>query len=246
MDLDGLRVAITGAARGTGRLLAEAFAERGAQIFLSARDVVAARRVADAINQQGAGRADAFHCDLAVPDSVRGFAAAVADRTSYLDVLINNGASYIEGDDLADVSDDTIESVMTAGGTGTVLLTKHLLPLLRASSRPDVVNMISTCGEVGHRRSGAHPAFYAAKHAHAGLAEILSHRLRPEGIRIISLFPPDFVQNGPRQADSDLTAQSVIDCVVFAVGQPRDCFIREFHFEQVRTPHSRAPAAPSS
>jgi NAD(P)-dependent dehydrogenase (short-subunit alcohol dehydrogenase family) len=97
--------------------------------------------------------------------------------------------------------------------------------------------MISTCGEVGHHRSGAHPAFYAAKHAHAGLAEILSHRLRPEGIRVISLFPPDFVQNGPRRADSDLTVQSVIDCVVFAVGQPRDCFIREFHFEQVRTPH---------
>jgi len=238
MDLDGLRVAITGAARGTGRLLAETFADRGAQVLLSARDVVAARRVADTISRQGAGRAEAFHCDLAAPDSVRGFAAAVADRTTHLDVLINNGAAYVEGDDLTDVSDDTIENVMAAGGTGAVLLTKHLLPLLRASSRPDIVNMISACGEVGHRRSSAHPAFYAAKHAHAGLAEILSHRLRPEGIRVISLFPPDFVQNGPRQADGDLTAQSVVDCVVFAVGQPRDCFIREFHFEQVRTPHS--------
>ncbi len=167
---------------------------------------------------------------------MRGFAAAIADRTSYLDVLINNGAAYIEGDDLADVSDDAIESVMAAGGTGTVLLTKHLLPLLSASSRPNIVNMISACGEVGHRRSGAHPAFYAAKHAHAGLAEILSHRLRPAGIRVISLFPPDFVQDGPLQADSELTAQSVVDCVIFAVGQPRDCFIREFHFEQIGAP----------
>ncbi|KUJ44075.1 SDR family NAD(P)-dependent oxidoreductase [Micromonospora maris] len=238
MDLDGVRVVITGAARGTGRLLAEAFAERGAQVFLSARDLGAAEHVADAINRRGPGRADAFRCDLAVPDSVRVFAAAVAGRTSHLDVLINNGAAYIEGEDLADVSDDVIDSVMAAGGTGTVLLTKHLLPLLRASSRPDIVNMISACGEVGHRRSGAHPAFYAAKHAHAGLAEILSHRLRPEKIRVISLFPPDFVQDGPRQADSDLTARSVIDCVLFAVGQPRDCFIREFHFEQVRNPHA--------
>ncbi len=123
---------------------------------------------------------------------------------------------------------------MAAGGTGTALLTKHLLPLLRASPRPDIVNMISAAGEVGHRRSGAHPAFYAAKHAHAGLAEILSHRLRPEGIRVISLFPPDFVQAGPRDATGDLTAASIVDCVLFAVGQPRDCFIREFRFEQVR------------
>ncbi|KHD73618.1 SDR family NAD(P)-dependent oxidoreductase [Actinoplanes utahensis] len=237
MEFEDLRVAVTGAARGTGRLLAEAFAARGARVFLSARDVEAARQVADTITRRGPGRAEAFPCDLAIPDAVRGFAAALAARTNHLDVLINNGAAYVDGDDLADVPDDTIENVM-AGGTGTLLLTKHLLPLLRASSRPDIVNMISACGEVGHRRSGAHPAFYAAKHAHAGLAEILSHRLRPAGIRVISLFPPDFVQDGPRQADSDLTAASVIDCVLFAVGQPRDCFIREFHFEQVRTPPS--------
>ena len=38
-------------------------------------------------------------------------------------MLINNGAPYIEGDDLGDVSDEKIEWVMAAGGTGTVLLT---------------------------------------------------------------------------------------------------------------------------
>jgi NAD(P)-dependent dehydrogenase (short-subunit alcohol dehydrogenase family) len=45
MNFDGLRVAITGGGRGTGRLLAEAFAERGAQIFLSARDLAAAEHL---------------------------------------------------------------------------------------------------------------------------------------------------------------------------------------------------------
>jgi NAD(P)-dependent dehydrogenase (short-subunit alcohol dehydrogenase family) len=234
MNLDGLRVAITGAGRDTGRLLTEAFAERGAQVFVSARSLAAAEHVAGLISRRGRGQVEAFRCDLGEADSVRAFGSALADRTEHLDVLINNGAPYIEGDDLGDVSDAQIESVMAAGGTGTILLTKHLLPLLRTSPRPDIVNIISACGEVGHRRSGAHPAFYAAKHAHAGLAEILSHRLRPEGIRVISLFPPDFVQDGPRQANSDLTARSVVDCVLFAVGQPRDCFIREFHFEQVR------------
>jgi NAD(P)-dependent dehydrogenase (short-subunit alcohol dehydrogenase family) len=236
MDFNGLRVAITGAARDTGRLLAEAFADRGAEIYLSARDLDAAARVADSIR----GRAEAFACDLAEPGSVRAFAAALAARTDHLDVLINNGTPYLDGDD---VTDEAIEAVMAAGGTGTVLLTEHLLPLLRASARADIVNMISACGEVGHHRSAAHPAFYAAKHAHAGFAEILSYRLRPEGIRVISLFPPDFVQDGPRRADGDLTARSVVDCVLFAVGQPRDCFIREFHFEQVRSRVGRGPSA---
>ncbi|MBO3741870.1 SDR family oxidoreductase [Actinoplanes flavus] len=224
MDLDDVRVVVTGAGRDTGLLIASAFAARGARVFLSARDLGAARRAAEPI------RAEAFRCDLADPASVREFAEAVRARTDRVDVLVNNAAQYREGE----ISDDEVEQIIAGGATGTVLLTQHLLPLLRRSDRPDIVTMISGCGEPGNHRSAAHPAFYAAKHAQAGFAEILSHRLRPEGIRVISLFPPDFVQEGPRVAGSALTARSVVDCVMFAVGQPRDCFIREFRFEQVR------------
>ncbi|BCJ73070.1 oxidoreductase [Catellatospora sp. IY07-71] len=232
MNFEGLRVAITGAGRDTGRLLATDFAARGAQVYLSARDADAARATAELINRDGRGWAEAFRCDLADPGAVREFAAAVAARTGHLDVLVNNAAAYAKGPDLADASDETVADLIGGAATGTTLLVKHLLPLLRASARPDIVNLISGCGEPGHHRSTAHPAFYAAKHAQAGLAGILSHRLRPEGIRVISLFPPDFVQDGPRTAQAMLTARSVADCVLFAVGQPRDCFIREFRFEQ--------------
>lgn len=232
MTFDGLRVAITGAGRDTGRLLAETFAAAGAHVFVSARDPAAAGAVADLINRTGPGRADAFRCDLTAPESIRAFAADLTDRTPHLDVLVNNGALYLDGTELADLPDDQIQSLLAGGATGTILVTRHLLPLLRRSTRPDIVNMISACADPGHHRSGAHAALYAAKHAHAGFADILSHRLRPEGIRVISLFPPDFVQDGPRHADGELTARSVIDCVLFAVGQPRDCFIREFRFEQ--------------
>ncbi|GIH18025.1 SDR family NAD(P)-dependent oxidoreductase [Rugosimonospora africana] len=234
MDFHGLRIAVTGAGRDTGRLLALAFAERGARVFVTARDAGAAAGTAELIRQRGRGMAEAFGCDLADPDSVRGFAAALAERTGHLDVLVNNGAGYLTGEGLPDADDADIVATIAGAATGTVLLTKHLLPLLRSSARPDIVNLVSACGEVGHRRSGAHPAFYAAKHAQAGFAEILSYRLRTEGIRVLSLFPPDFVQDGPRESDADLTAASVVDCVLFAVGQPRDCFIREFRFEQVR------------
>lgn len=235
MELDKPRVAVTGAARDTGKLLAEAFAGQGARVILSARDLATAQQVTDAINRRGPGHAEALRCDLADPASVRRFAAAVADRTDRLDVLINNAAGYLDGEDLSDAADDDIAAVLAGGATGTVLLTKHLLPLLRRSTRPDIVLMVSACGEPGHHRSGAHPAFYAAKHAQAGFAGILSHRLRPQGVRVIALYPPDFVQDGPRRADGELTARSVVDCVLFAVDQPRDCFIREFHFEQVRS-----------
>lgn len=230
MIFEGMRVAVTGGGRDTGRRLALAFAERGAHVYVAARDQAAAH---DTVAAMGRGAGEAFACDLASPDSASTFAAALADRTERLDVLVNNGASYLAGAELTDAADADITATVAGAATGTVLLVKHLLPLLRASVRPDIVTLVSACAEPGHHRSAAHPAYYAAKHAQAGFTDILSHRLRPEGIRVISLYPPDFVQDGPRGARDELTAQSIVDCVLFAVAQPRDCFIREFRFEQV-------------
>jgi len=185
---------------------------------------------------------DAFACDLADPAAVRAFAAGVAAHVDRVDVLVNNGARYLQGPDLLDADDDAITDTIASGATGTLLTVKHFLPLLRASACADVVNLVSAAAEPRDHRSEAHPAFYAAKAAQGGFADILSHRLRPEGIRVISLYPPDFTDgdprdpawdSAPRTAHDPLTAQSVVDCLLFAVGQPRDCFIRSFHFEQL-------------
>jgi NAD(P)-dependent dehydrogenase (short-subunit alcohol dehydrogenase family) len=221
MTFAGLHVLVTGAGRDTGRRLALAFASRGAHVLATARAQAAADETVALIETAG-GSATPAVLDLADPESIERL------TVNRLDVVVNSGARYLAG---SPATADVVDTIAGAA-TGTVLLTERLLPLLRASDRPDIVNLISSAGEVGKHRSTAHPAFYAAKHAQAGYAEILSERLRPEGIRVISLFPPDFVQDGPRETGADLTAQSVIDCVLFAVGQPRDCFIRSFCFEQ--------------
>ncbi|GAB3228994.1 SDR family NAD(P)-dependent oxidoreductase [Glycomyces halotolerans] len=234
------RIVITGAGRGFGRSLAVHFAGQGAEVFVSARGFDAAERVCEDLRGRG-HRAHAFTCDLAEPDSVRDFAEAVAAQSERIDVLVNNGAPYLSAADFAAASDDEVAEVIAAGATGTALAVKHFLPLLERSERPDIVTMISACGEPGHDRSAAHEAFYAAKSAQSGLTEILSKRLRARGIRVISLYPPDFANSdplgdawdsAPRGPRDPLTAQSLVDCVAFAVSQPRDCFIKSMHFEQ--------------
>lgn len=242
MDLTGKTVVVTGAGRGFGRAFALQAGQRGARVFLSARTQAGARKVAEEVAADSGARVDAFACDLADPATVRGFAEAVAAHTDRVDVLVNNGARYLAGPDLWDADDEAISDTVASGATGTLLVVKHFLPLLRASAGADVVNLVSAAAEARNHRSQAHPAFYAAKAAQAGFADVLSHRLRPEGIRVISLYPPDFTDGDPlgpgwerdsRTADDPLTARSVLDCVLFAIGQPRDCFIRSFHFEQV-------------
>ncbi|MET3984782.1 SDR family oxidoreductase [Streptomyces sp. PvR034] len=240
MDLTGRTIVITGAGRGFGRALALEAGRSGARVLLSARTLAGARHVADEVATDSGAEAEAFACDLADPDSVRAFAAAVAARTDRVDVLVNNGARYLHGPDLWDAEDDAITDTLASGATGTILTVKHFLPLLRASAGADVVNLVSSAAEPRNLRSQAHPAFHAAKAAQAGFADVLSHRLRPEGIRVISLYPPDFTDGDPLAADWDdaprtpndpLNARSVLDCVLFAIAQPRNCFIRSFHFE---------------
>ncbi|KQV18848.1 MULTISPECIES: SDR family oxidoreductase [unclassified Kitasatospora] len=242
MRFDDHRVVITAAGRDFGRTLAIRFADLGAEVFLSARTLAAAERVGEEIRGRGHQRVHAFACDLTDPASIRTFADQVAQQTDHIDVLVNNGSRWLEGADLLSASDADVIDTIASGATGTVLTVKQFLPLLLASEKPDVVTMVSTCGSPGHHRSNAHDAFYAAKHAQAGFTEILSKRLRPQGVRVISLYPPDFDNThplteeweaAPRDAGSTLTAQSLVDCVHFAITQPRDCFIKAFHFEQV-------------
>ncbi|MEV7545044.1 SDR family oxidoreductase [Streptomyces sp. NPDC089915] len=244
MALEHQRVVITAAGRDFGRTLALSFAARGAEVHLSARTTEAAARVREEIIKQGhdPARVHAHACDLTDPASVRAFAAAVAALSGHIDVLVNNGARYQHGPDLLSASDEDVVETLASGATGTVLVTKAFLPLLLESDRPDIVTMVSTCGEHGNHRSDAHDAFYAAKSAQAGFTETLSRRLRGRGVRVISLYPPDFDnhdplspawEDAPRTAKDPLTAQSLVDCVFFAIGQPRDCFIKAFHFEQV-------------
>ncbi|MGW6916436.1 SDR family oxidoreductase [Kitasatospora sp. NPDC054939] len=243
MPLTDRRIVITGAGRDFGRSLAHRLAGLGAELFLAARTLEAAERVRDELRGLGHDRVHAFACDLADPASIRTFARELADRTDRVDVLVNNGARWLAGEDLLSASDEDVVDTIASGGTGTVLVTKNLLPLLLASERPDVVTMVSVCGVPNYRHPSAHEAYYAAKNAQRGFTEALSRRLRPQGVRVISLFPPDFDSGRdplaadwdavPRTAQDPLSAQSVIDCVVFAIQQPRDCFINAFHFESL-------------
>ena len=241
MRFSDYRIVITGAGRDFGRSLAISLGSQGAEVFLAARSFDAAEQVCEQVRRLKSGRAHAFACDLGDPDSIADFAESVAMRTDGIDVLVNNGAPYLETEDFAQASDEQIADTIGAGAIGTVLAVKHFLPLLLASEKPDIVTMVSAVGEAGHHRSEAHEAFYAAKSAQAGFTEILSKRLRPKGIRVISLYPPDFDNpdrlsdawtSAPRGPENNLTAQSLVDCITFAISQPRDCFIKSFHFEQ--------------
>jgi len=132
-------VLITGSTDGIGLETAKAMAAEGHRVLLHGRSSEKLEQARVAV-QDNASR-DAVECylaDLSDLESVKGLAAAVSEKHTKLDVLINNAGIYgvpkISGD-----SDIDLRFVVNT--IAPYLLTKLLLPLFDASGR--VINLSS-------------------------------------------------------------------------------------------------------
>ena len=228
----GRRIAITGAGRGMGRAMAIVAADHGAEVVLLGRDQSMLRGVADTIQKRSAQEAMSVSCDLACPESVAAACEVVLANNSTVDVLINNGAPWLTGS-LAETANSEITATVAAAVTGTILLTKGLLPGLYRSAAADIVTIVSTAGYLGWDVGGASVAFYAAKHGQSGFSDRLRYELKERGIRVSALYPPDFDDldpldsawdDGHKQSNgANITNREIVSAVLFVITAPRAC-----------------------
>jgi NAD(P)-dependent dehydrogenase (short-subunit alcohol dehydrogenase family) len=179
--LEGTRIILTGASRGLGRALAEAFAREGARLAITAtrRDGLAAALRACA----GAGaEAHPVELDLGDPASVDRAAAEAVGALGRVDVLVNNAGLLGERRELAEYPMDLFERVMAVNVAGTLRLTQRVLPAM--SDGGAVVNV--TSGAAGRATWGA---YAVSKLAVDGMTGMLRSELAPRGLRCVAVNP---------------------------------------------------------
>lgn len=232
----GKRVFITGAGRGLGAALAVVLADLGANVVLTARSVEPLSALAQSIKTR-TGTAPEYHAlDLADVSQVTLFAKKWRDEKQPLDILVNNGASWLSGPmDSHDAF--SITQTITANVTGTLLLTRGLLPLLKNSPAADIVNMVSISGMENVPMQGASVAYLASKHGQTGLTDGLRQELRGTGVRVTAIYPPNIEDispldstawDTPRDAMSWLTNKDVVGAILGSLSRAR-----HVHFMQV-------------
>jgi NAD(P)-dependent dehydrogenase (short-subunit alcohol dehydrogenase family) len=148
---------ITGSAQGLGRGVAGALARRGATVLLSARDPAKAAAAAALAAGEGAGDLRPLPDGLDVADGASVDDAATTIRDSYgrLDVLINNAAGYADWAETATAADlSQSRAVMDINLYGAWRMIQAMLPLLRATDHPRIVNVASGAGSHGDQRYG--------------------------------------------------------------------------------------------
>ncbi len=147
---------VTGANKGIGREIAAGLGALGWSVGVGARDEE--RREA-AVEKLRAGGADAFGVPLDVTDdaSVAEAAGLIEARAGRLDVLVNNaGVTGGMGQRPTTADLAAVRAVVETNVIGVIRVTNAMLPLLRRSASPRIVNMSSTVGSLA-RQAGSAP-----------------------------------------------------------------------------------------
>jgi short-subunit dehydrogenase len=227
--LKGKRVFITGAGRGLGAAFAVVFADLGAEVTIAGRNPENLYSLAESMRLRTGRKPDVVPLDMSDISQVTLFAKSWRDAERPLDILINNAATWLSG--TMDSHDAlAISQTITANITGTLLLTRGLLPLLKASTTPDIINMVSISGMTNVPMQGASVAYLASKHGQTGMTDALRQELRGTGVRITSIYPPNIedispldkaIWDAPREATSWLTNKDVVGTVIGCLSRAR-------------------------
>ena len=190
MELSGRTVLLTGATGGLGRAIAEAFAEKGATLLLSARKAEALEAQAGALPGEGHR---VLAADLAEPGAAETLAADAGD----VDVLVANaglpGAGW-----LTDFSSEEVSRAIRVNLEAPMLMARALYPAMVERRDGHLVFIASLAGKAANPRSSI---YNATKFGLRGFALALRTDLGPKGVGV-SLVSPGFIRDAGMFAES--------------------------------------------
>jgi len=184
--LAGRRAVVTGAGRGIGRAIAEAFAAVGADVcvhYHSSKD--AANEVVAAIEKFG-GKAWSFGADLTQSSGANALAAAAKQRWGALDVLVNNAGDLVKRSPVADISDEIVEQILRVNIHTALYSIRACTPLLKSGKQPSIINLSSVAAHHGGANGAS--VYAMTKGAIHTLTRGLAKELAPE-IRVNGIAP---------------------------------------------------------
>ncbi|MCI3931526.1 SDR family NAD(P)-dependent oxidoreductase [Streptomyces sp. AN091965] len=144
---------VTGANKGIGHEIAAGLGALGWSVGVGARDDQRRKAAVEGLRAVGV---DAFGVPLDVTDDASATAAArlIERQAGRLDVLVNNaGIACSPPQKPTQVDPVTIRTVVETNVVGVIRVTNAMMPLLRRSAAPRIVNMSSSVGSLT-RQSG--------------------------------------------------------------------------------------------
>jgi NAD(P)-dependent dehydrogenase (short-subunit alcohol dehydrogenase family) len=188
LDLSGRVALVTGGSRGLGLQIAEALAEMGAQVAITARKK---DELEQAVKHLGKGAS--FVCDIGKREAIAPLADAVLNKFGKVDILVNNaGATW--GAPAEQHPLEAWDKLVNVNLSGAFVLTQIIaLKSMIPAKWGRIVNVASIAGLMGQDPRFAPTAAYTAtKHGLVGLTRQLAAEWGVHGITVNAICPGFF------------------------------------------------------
>jgi len=224
-SLRGNVALITGASQGIGVAIAWALAAEGCDLVITARDSSTLARAGRELHDFKT-RVVAKACDVGKVSDVEALFAVVRREFGRLDILINNAGISHAMAPVEQLEPEVWESVIATNLTGTFLVTRAAIPLLKAGA--SIVNNISV-----KQVFAGEAAYCASKHGALALTNTLREELRQKKIRVTALIPGatntniwnQFWPDAPRT--NMISAETIAEAVVSTLLLPANASVDE-------------------
>ena len=215
MKLENQIAIVTGAGRGIGKAIAEAYAAEGAHVVCAARSVDEIDKVAKTIG------GSAIPCDVSDEKSIQSLIDNVVDQHGRIDILVNN-AGAVARLPVHELPVEEWDTVLNVNLRGLFLCTKYALIPMLSRKTGCIINISSGAGVSGPPNRSA---YAASKHGVMGFTKVLVAEYLRKGIRSHVILPDATVSQMRSEGfptedpDSLIQANDIADAAVFLATQ---------------------------
>jgi 3-oxoacyl-[acyl-carrier protein] reductase len=175
---------VTGATEGIGRAIAFSLGRAGYRVGVCARTPSRLHTLLDDLAREGITAAG-HPADVGLAGDVEPMVQTVTAALGPVDVLVNNaGVAILKPFDQLTLAD--WDTTMATNVRSLFLVTRAVLPGMRARKSGSIVNIASLAGRNGFAGGSA---YTASKHAVLGFGRSLMMEVRKENIRVITICP---------------------------------------------------------
>jgi short-subunit dehydrogenase len=181
-----MNIVVTGASKGIGLAIAEAFAQAGNTVFICASNEVLLYQTLEMLQTKYP------HChwkalptDLATKEGAQAFGHWVNASGLPIDVLVNNAGRFVPGS-IHSEKEGSLEEMIHTNLYSAYHVTRCLLPKMMERQKGFIVNICSIASLHAYSNGGS---YSISKFALMGFSKNLREEVKHHGIKVTSVYP---------------------------------------------------------